>query len=303
MEFQSGAVRPVGNIQDGWAIIKDDYWTFFGMTLVAGVIVIIVAIILGTINNLITFGISAALGMATNNGGDTAKISASIVPQLISMVISLFTNIIVGALSGVLFCGIYKALSNKIDSGAANFGDLFGGFQKFSSCLIVATVVALVQFVLSLAMLLGGAALGVSVIGSGMITRDGQLNPALFGGLFLVALAFGLIYLIINLIIGALTTFAYPLIGDRDLPGGQALTLSIKAGFANLGGLILMSILLGLMLFGGALLCLVGILFVAPIFSAAIFSAYQSVFGRAAGSFQQVPPPPPTFNNQPGYGY
>lgn len=303
MEYQSGAIRPVGNIQDGWAIIKDDYWTFFGMTLVAFVIVIVVAVILGVINNAITFGVSAALGMATNKGGDAAKISASIVPQLISMVISLFTNIIVGALSGVLFCGIYKALSNKIDSGAANFGDLFGGFQKISACLIVATVVALVQFVLSLAMLLGGAALGVSVIGSGMITRDGQLNPALFGGLFLVALAFGIIYLIISLIISALTTFAYPLIGDRDLPGGQALTLSIKAGFANLGGIILMTILLGLMLIGGAFVCLIGILFVAPIASAAIFSAYQSVFGRAAGSFQQAPPPPPTFNDQPGYGY
>ena len=34
---------------------------------------------------------------------------------------------------------------------------------------------------------------------------------------------------------------------------------------------------------------------------AAIFAAYQSVFGRNEGFFHNEPPPPPIFNNQPGY--
>ena len=103
MEFQSGAVRPVGSIEDGWNIIKDDYWTFFGMTLVTIIILVVAAVILGAINNAITFGISTVLGIASSSSGDAAKISAAVLPQLISMVISIFTNIIVGAVSGA-FC-------------------------------------------------------------------------------------------------------------------------------------------------------------------------------------------------------
>ncbi len=301
MEFQSGAVRPVGSIEDGWAIIKDDYWTFFGMTLITIVILVVAAISLGLVNNAITFAISTLLGVATSGSGDTAKMSAAILPQLISMVISVFTNILVGTVSGAFFCGIYAALSRKANSGVADFSDLFGGFKKFTSCLIVATVLSLVQFVIGVVALLGAAALGVSALGMGMLVKDGQLNPAAFGGILLVALVFVVITIVVNLIISALTAFAYPLIGERNLSGGEALMLSIKSGFANLGGLILLLILLGLMTFGGILVCFIGVLFVAPIITAALFAAYQSVFGRTGGNYNYAPPPPPTFNNQPGY--
>ncbi len=301
MEFQSGAVRPVGSIEDGWKIIKDDYWMFFGMTLVTIVILVVAAVILGVINNAITFGISAVTGVATSSAGDAVKLSAAIIPQLISLVISLFTNIIVGAVSGALFCGIYIALARKVNSGTVDFGDLFAGFPKFVPCLIVAAVLSVIQFVISLVGLIGGAALGVSALGMGMLTKNGQMNPAAFGGLFLVILVFAVGYIIVNLIINALAAFTYPLIADRNLPGGQALLLSVKSGFANIGGLILLMILLGLMAFGGILACGVGILFVVPIIIASFFAAYQSVFGRTGNIYQNDPPPPPTFNNQAGY--
>lgn len=301
MEFQSGAVRPVGSIEDGWKIIKDDYWTFFGMSLVAIVILLVAAFILGLINNGITFAVSTVLGITTSNAGDAAKISAAIAPQLISMVISLFTNIIVVAVWGAFLCGIYAALSRKVNSGVAEFGDLFSGFQKFLPCLIVAAVLSVIQFVIGLGTLLVGAALGFSAFGAGMLTKNGQLNPAIFGGLFLVILVFVIFTIVVNLIISALTTFVYPLIAERNLSGGQALMLSIKSGFSNIGGLILLLLLLGLISLGGALACCIGIFFVAPIIPAALFAAYQSVFGRTQGFRQHVPPPPPIFNNQPGY--
>ncbi len=301
MEYQSGAVRPIGSIQAGWEIIKDDYWTFFGMTLVAFIIIIVAALILGTINNAVTFGISAALGAATGNSGDTAKVSAAIVPQIISMGIGFFVNIIIGAVSGAFFCGIYKSLANKTNGGYANFGDLFGGFQKFQSCLIVAAALAVFQLVISIIGLAGGAALGISAFGSGMLTKDGQLNPAVFGGFFLAILVFVLVVIVVNLIVSALTSFAYPLIADRDLSGGEALMLSIKSGLANIGGLIGLLIMLFLMAFAGALLCLVGALFVAPVLTAALFAAYQSVFGKTKNFYQNTPPAPPVFGNQPGY--
>ena len=300
MEFQSGVVRPVGSIEEGWNIIKNDYWTFFSMMLVAIIILVVGAVILGLINNVITFGISAILGVATANTGDAGKLSAAILPQVISIFISIFTNFVVATLSGVLFCGIYTALSRKASGGVANFGDLFAGFQKIKSCLIVAVVLSGIQFIIALVTLLGGAAVGVSA-GLGMLTKDGKLNPAVFGGLFLVILVFVIFTLVVNLIISALTAFVYPLISEHNLSGGQALMLSAKSGLANIGGLILLLLLLGLMAVGGALVCLVGIFFVAPIISAAMFAAYQSVFGKSQDFYQHTPPPPPIFSNQQGY--
>ncbi len=301
MEFQSGAVRPVGSIEDGWGIIKNDYWTFFFMTTVAIILLVVAAMALGFINNLIALGISGALGVATANAGDAGKVSAAIIPNVISMFISIFTNIIIVTASGALFCGIYQALSNKVSGGVADFNDLFAGFQKWQPCLIVAVVLAAVQFIISAVTLIGGAAVGVSAFGMGMLVKDGKLNPAIFGAFFLVILVIVFFTIAANIIANALTAFVYPLISERNLSGGEALMLSVKGGFANIGGLILLMILLSLIAFVGILVCCVGVLFVAPIICAAFFAAYQSVFGRTQSSFQHTPPPPPNFGNQPGY--
>ncbi|CAN5656739.1 hypothetical protein BH20ACI4_BH20ACI4_03480 [soil metagenome] len=301
MEYQSGAVSPVGSISEGWNIIKDNYWLFFGMTLVAIVILIIAALILGLVNNLITFAVATAFGIAAQGTGDVGQVSAAIVPQLISMVISIFTNIIVLTISGALFCGIYSALSRQANTNTAEFGDLFSGFQKIMPCLIVAVIMSIVQFAISLVFLIGGAALGVSAIGAGMLTRDGQLNPAIFGSLFLVILVVVVLYIVVNLIISTLTAFVYPLIAERNLSGGEAVLLSIKGGLSNIFGMILLFILLFLMSIGGALLCLVGVFFVAPIMSASIFAAFRSVFGKPQDNRQYTPPAPPVFGQQPGY--
>lgn len=296
MDYQSGAVSPVGSIEKGWAIIKDDYWVFFGMTAVAFVIIIATSFLLSFISGLITNGLALAFGLATKNAGDTARISASILPQIISLIISIFTNVIVATLSGVLFCGIYAGLSRKANTGAVEFADLFSGFQKFQQCLIVAIILSLIGFVVGLVMLLGGAAIGVGAIGAGMlITADGKFNPALLGGVLIIVLVFVVISIIVQLVIATLTLFVYPLIGERNLPGAEALMLSIKSGLSNFVGLLLLVVLSFLMAIGGALACLVGVLFVAPIIYASYFAAFQSVFGGMRGGAFNTPPPPPSF--------
>lgn len=299
MEFQSGAVSPVGSIEEGWNIIKNDYWTFFLMTTTAIIVLVVAAVGLGFISNIIVFGISAALGVATTNAGEAGKVSAAVFPQMISVIISIFTNIIVVTISGALFCGVYTALLHKVSGGVADFGDLFTGFKKVRSCLVTAVALALSQFIIAVVTLLGGAAVGFSALGMGILTKDGQFNPAVFSGFFLAVLVFALFNVVINLFISALTAFVYPLISERNLSGAQALLLSVKSGLANLGGLILLLILLGLMAFAGILACCVGILFVAPILFAALFAAYQSVFGRTQSMYQNTPPPPPIFGKQP----
>ncbi len=305
MDYQSGAVSPVGSIEKGWGIIKDDYWVFVGMTVVAFIITLIVAFILGLINTVITTVISGILGFASSNAGDAAKITASIAPQIISMVISLFTNILVLTVSGVFFCGIYSALAKKVNTGVADFGELFSGTSKIVPCLTFAAVMSLIQFIINIVVLVIGVAAGVGAIGLATMGKNGSFNPAALGGLLFLVLGLFLATLVVNLIISVLTTFVYPLIADKNLSGIEALTLSIRAGMSNFGGIFLLLLLVGLMLIGGAFACLIGIIFVAPIASASLFAAYQSVFGNSGGGFRQTPPPPPVWNTpagqQPGY--
>lgn len=301
MEYKSGVVRPVESISEGLELIKSDYWTFFGITLVTMICVIVLSMILGFINNLFSAAIAGLFGVATQNAGEIGKASAAVVPQLISAVISIFTNIIVVTVSGMFTCGIYSALARKADTGTADFGDISKGFEKFMPCLIAGIITSVIQFVIAVVMLLGGAAVGISALGlGGLIGSDGKPNPAIFGGLFAIILVFGVIYLIVTIIVAALSMFVFPLISERNISGVEAYLTSIKSGLANIGGLVLLLILTGLMVFAGALVCLVGALFVAPVMYAAWFVAYRDVFGKLNDFRQYTPPPPPSFQ-QPGY--
>lgn len=302
MEYQAGAVRPVDSFSDGWAIIKNDYWLYVGMVVVVGIIVIAVSVILNMINGAISGVLSGALGAATSGAGDAARTSAAILPQIIQQIIGIFVNIVVTTLSAVLICGIYKSMSRVANGGRAEFGDLFSGFEHFMACFIVAVIMSIVQFVIALAAIAIGAAIGIGALGAGglggLITKDGQPNPAIFGGLFLVILAFVGIYLFIMVIISILTIFVYPLIAERHLSGGQALLVSAKSGLANVGGIFLLLLVGGLMILVSLIPCGLGVPFVAPIYIAGIFSAYRSVFGSYGDSRQYNPPAPPTFGGQ-----
>lgn len=298
MDYQSGVVSPTRSIEEGWQLIKNDYWVFFGMILVTGIIVFALALILGSINNLITAGISAVLTSSTQESDSVTRVSASVVPQLIGQVIGFFVSIIVSIVAGILYCGLYRALARKADEGILEFGDLFSGFEKIVPCIVVSLILSLIQFVVGVVSVLFGAAVGVS-LGLEAIFKNGKLDPTAFGGLFLIILAFACVSIIIQFIISALTLFIYPLIGEQQMSGGSAFMTSVKAGFSNIGGIILLLLLQTLMLLGGVILCIVGVLFVAPILAASIFSAYRSVFGkpRSENNWMNVPPPP-VFNNQ-----
>jgi uncharacterized membrane protein len=305
MEYQSGAIRPADSFGDGWSIIKNDYWIYVAMSVVAGIAIIVVSLILNAINAAISGVLAGALGMATSNAGEMARTSAAIVPEVIKQVVGIFVTIIVSTLTGVFLCGIYKSMSRVAAGARAEFGDLFSGFENIQACLIIAVIMAIIQFVFALVMLFTGVAVGIGALGvgglGGIVTRDGQINPAIAGGLILVFLAFFGIYIVAALIWGALTTFIYPLIGERNLTGAEAFMTSIKGGLANIGGLLLLLILGGLMLFVGAIPCGLGLPFVFPIYIAAIFSAYRNVFGAYGNYRQHNPPPPPNFGQQPRY--
>jgi hypothetical protein len=298
MEIQSGAVQPVGAIEEGWNIIKDEYWIFFAMTLVFIVIMFAISFAVGLVNNAITLGVTAALGATVSKG--SADVAVAIAPQLISATISIFTSIIIATISGMFMCGLMSALARKADTGRFEFNDLFSGFSKFQPCLIYSIVLSLIQYVILVGGILIGVAFGVSLSAESLL-KDGKFDPNMVSGLIGIFLIIGLLALVFYVIVAICTVFVFPLIAERNLSGIEALTTSARGGIGNIFGLIGLFILQGLMLFVGALACLIGMLFVAPILYASLFAAYRSVFGRSNTPMFQSPPPPPVFNNQPSY--
>jgi uncharacterized membrane protein len=300
MEYQSGAVGPIDSVQRGWDLIKNNYWTFFGMTLTAFVVLIVVGMVMNFITQAIVGIFAGIMGFATQNASDAAKIGGSLMPQILALIIGIFTNLVTVTISGVFYVGFFTGCSKQARGEFAEFGDLFAGFQKVTECLIVAVVLSLIGFVIGVIILVAAAAFGLSAFGVGMLMQNGEFNPAVFGGLFFAIIVLAIVAILINLIYSSLTSFIYPLIAERNASGMESVLTSVKAGLANLVGMVLLMVVLFFMLLGGAFACLVGILFVAPIAGAAIYGAYQSVFGTFTNQFRQEPPPPPSFGFQQG---
>jgi hypothetical protein len=300
MEIQSGAVSPTGAIEEGWNIIKDDYWTFFGICLVFMVIVIAVALVVGMVNGVIDVGVRAAAG-GLDPSKNTGLSAATIIPGIASLVVSSITNIAIMLVTAMMMCGVYSALSRKVTSGNFEFGDLFNGFSKFQPCLIVSLVLSIIQFIIGIVGLLIVLGAGVS-FKPDMLLKDGQFDPTVLSGLFGIIAVLAILSILVQLIIGIATIFLYPLIAERDLPGIDAISHSIRGGFSNVFGLVGLIILQGLILFVALILCIVPFFFAIPILYASTFAAYRSVFGGISGSnMYNQPPPPPIFSNQPGY--
>lgn len=211
-------------------------------------------------------------------------IAVSFVPYL-----GAFINVIVG---GALLCGIYMALLAQRRGDAVPFSLMFEGFSRVVPVTLVRLVSAIPLFLFGLAI--------ASFITLPHLAPDGSnvaefiaaiLSPAYFVPL----ITSYLIVLLISAVFGILLFFAIPLIAERDASVGDALRLSFGAALNNVGGLILLFLLEGLMAFAGALACGIGILFVLPIIFAANIAAYKRVFPDEAPRFDQAPPRPDAY--------
>lgn len=196
---------------------------------------------------------------------------------------------------GVMFCGIYYCLLQKMNGQKFEFGDLFKGFNYLVPSLI-ATLVIIIPSFISVFFIYGSM---IAVLFS-MTDQRGRFNdaalPALFGTMFVEGVALGLLLGCLH----ALIMFAYPLIVERNLSGVDAFKLSARAVWRNLSGvvgIIALEFLLGL---AGYLVCGVGVYFTIPIMFAAVAVAYRKVFPIAPYDFarRNSPPAPPQFVNR-----
>ena len=196
-------------------------------------------------------------------------------------------------IAGPVMVGIYTALLRDMRGEPVDFGMMFKGFEKFVPAMVVGLIIsipAIILQILQFAMNIG-ANLMESQSRRG---RGGEPDiDALMAILGVYFAVFGG-FMVVNLIWTALFMFALPLIADnKDLGPIDALILSAKAAFSNIGGLIVLIIFKALICFLGFLVICLGLYFVLPVIFAMEIVAFRQVFPGSAFSPQNNAPPTP----------
>ena len=181
-----------------------------------------------------------------------------------------------GILMGPMMCGIHLAYREQALGRPVTFDRLFKGFDHFLDSFIAALLMIGASLVITLPLVLVifvsafATAAGADRGGSGF-ALGGCLGLALGGLLLILASAF----------VSLLFAFSFPLIADRKLPGLEAVKLSFRAAWANLGGLALLTLLTALLNVAGLLCCYVGVFLILPVTLGAHWICYERVFGVA----------------------
>ena len=175
-EFKTGVIRPVECFKEGWALIKDQYWLLFGITLL-GVLI----------------------------GGASMYI-----------------------LMGAMMCGMYYCYLQKIDGKTVELDGLWIGFQKWLPSLVLMLLIIVPMIIVYVIIYI--PFIVAMVLGS-------KLSPEELTGLFIGALAFDMVVIVLMVCFHTLLIFSFPLIIDRNLGAWESITVSAKAVWKNLGGI------------------------------------------------------------------
>jgi len=228
-EINTGVIRPVECMKEGWELIKNDYWIFFALTLVG----------------LLLGGVSMYI------------------------------------LVGAMLCGIYYCFLQKIDGQPVIFDNLWKGFQWWLPGL-VATIILVVPMLIVFGLIYAPF---IAAVVMGPKLSESEMMGLLFG-----ALAIDLVFIVLMVCFHTLLMFTFPLIVDRNLGAFEAMKMSAKGVWKNLGGIAgFYGVAFVLSLFG-AITCGIGAYFVMPIILAGTVVAYRKIFPKQ-NDFQQPPSP------------
>lgn len=226
---------------------------------------------------------------------------------------TLLTLVFVGCLPiinffimGPTLAGLYYVFLRDMRGEPVEFGMMFEGFKKFVPLMVV----GLIQNIPGIIYQIFSFGLNMAQIMNdlGSHRRDFYQSSTpdfpIAGGVLAIGLVGLAIFLIFSILWYLAFFFAIPLVMDRDLPPVEALKLSARAGFSNIGGFILLMILLALVGFIGMLMCVFGFFLISmPVMYAAYAMAYRQVFPYIGGDIiNNLPPPPGTYGSSYGQG-
>ena len=191
-----------------------------------------------------------------------------------------------GVLMGPMMCGIFMCWFAIMRNEKPTFSLLFEGFDVFMESLVAMLIqlgISMLTMILSfVVMAVGGAAL-VAVAGAGGGQPGGNAGAAM--GLLTIGifLFYGLI-IGVSILVGALFAFTWPLIVDYRLSGLEAVKLSARAAWANLGNVFRLMILNVVVVAVAAVFCYLPVFLVFPIVFGSQAVLYRRIFPAAVSS-------------------
>ena len=201
-----------------------------------------------------------------------------------------------GVLMGPMMCGIFMCFFAMMRNEQPTFSLLFQGFDVFIESLVA----LLVQVGVSIGvMILLFGVLAVGGLALGAVAAGGQPggNPeAAFGVLIFGIVAFYVVIIGVSIVVGVLFIFTWPLIADHHLSGLEAVKLSARAAWANLGNVLRLMILNMMVTIPAVLLCYLPVLLVLPVVMGSQAMLYRRVFpedvsSSATGEYWEEPQP------------
>lgn len=203
-------------------------------------------------------------------------------------------------LMGPMMGGVYYVALRAMRGEPVEFGMMFKGFEKFVPLMVIGiiqSIPGIIYQVLNFSFRLSD--IGLRAIQGGSGSRDidfyqaGEPEILLAGGLLVVVIVVSIVLMLFSIAWAITFTFAIPLAMEHNIGPIEAIKLSARASWGNVGGIIVLAILGGLLGFAGALALCIGFLFVVPIIWVAWAFAYRQVFPDLLPPVYRTEPPPP----------
>jgi uncharacterized membrane protein len=188
-------------------------------------------------------------------------------------------------LMGPMMCGIFICCFAMMRNERPTFDMLFKGFDMFVDSLVATLIMVGVSFLVMIpvGVLMVGGLFAVGLVGE-------QAGDGAFGGIMIFFMFGYVVAILVIVVIQMLFVFSYPLIVDYNLSGVDAVKLSARAAWANLGNILRLSILIWLMSICAVILCYLPILLVIPINLLTQALLYRRVFPDHSTDSQQYDP-------------
>jgi hypothetical protein len=182
-----------------------------------------------------------------------------------------------GILMGPMFVGLYLCFKEREEGRRVEFGKLFQGFDEFVNSLIVTLILIVVSLVVIIPVYIIAGAGMFAILGAGQGNGPPQVNPiAIFGFIFVMFIVVS----IASMAIYVPFMFAYQLVADQKVGGGQAFSMSLKASLKNLIGVLIFILFTTIVSMVAAMLCYLPAFLVMPISFGALWILYRDVFGH-----------------------
>ncbi len=185
-------------------------------------------------------------------------------------------------LMGPVSVGVYYVMLRGMRSEPVDFGMMFKGFEKFVPAMVVGLIQGLPGIIwtifdygINIASLLTD---GLDKGGSGNFYQEWVFDNPIMAGLTIAYIFGAVLFAIVSVVWGLTLVFALPILAEHDLGPIDALTLSARAAWSNIGGLILLVLLQILIAIIGVFALCIGVFFVIPLLYAATAFAYRQVF-------------------------